>query len=602
MLRLLVIPVALLALLGGMMLWSGGAARQKADFSFINRGEIGTLDPNRMSWMQDIRLGYALWEGLYALDPKTLEAVPGCAEVEISPDKTVYTFHIRPTAKWSNGDNVLAQDFYFAWRRMLEEPGDYTYLLHYMKGAEEYEKAFPDYVKARTAAYYRWDEDKKAAKNAGRVPPPEPNIKPPPGVRGIELSNADPRMLRVTLEHPVAFFPDIVAFPPMFPLNEKSMEKFLDKNTFQRTGQRIYDKEFTRPPQLVTNGAYLLKSWEFKRRLRIEANPYYWDRANVKSKVIDQVAADDMQWAYEMYQSGGVDWISEIPGEIGAELKAKGDGARAENPARRAKGLPLLDERRDLHIYTSFGTYFYSFNCQPTLSNGAKNPFADVKVRRALSMALDKQEIVDTITRMGEPPATTYIPVGAFPRYHSPEGFARDVEKARTLMAEAGYPEGRGFPNVSLLFNNEGQHGPIAENVHRQWQDKLGIDIRLEGIEIKMFRDRLHSKDYAVARASWYGDYNDPSTFTDKYRPGGGNNDSGWDNQQYADLCDKADLEPDADKRLRYFEQAEKILLDEAPILPIYAYVNSYMFRDNVTGLPLNPRAMVMFKSIEVKR
>jgi oligopeptide transport system substrate-binding protein len=601
MLRLLIIPVALLALLGGMMFWSGGATRQKADFSFINRGEIGTLDPNRMSWMQDIRLGYALWEGLYALDPKTLDAVPGCAEVEVSPDKTVYTFHIRPTAKWSNGDDVLARDFYFAWRRMLEEPGDYTYLLHSIKGSEEYEKAFPDYVKARTAAYEQWDKEKDAL-GPHAAPPPEPKVNPPADISGLALFPADPRMLRVTLTQPVAFFPDVVAFPPMFPLNEKSMEEFLDKNAFQHTGRRIYDKEFTRPPKLVTNGAYRLQSWEFKRRLRIEANPYYWDRANVKSKVIDQVSAEDPQWAYEMYNSGGVDWLSEIPGDIGAELKAKGEQARADNPARRLKGLPPLDEHRDLHVFTSFGTYFYSFNCQPKLNNGAMNPFADVRVRRALTMVVDKKEIVDTITRLGEQPATTYIPVGAFPRYHSPEGIPRDVEKARQLLAEAGYPQGRGFPSVSLLFNNEGQHGPIAENVHRQWQDKLGIDIRLEGIEIKQFRDRLHSKDYAVCRASWYGDYNDPSTFTDKYLPDGGNNDSGWNNDAYADLCKKAGTEPDADKRLRYFEQAEKVLLDEAPILPIYSYVNSYLFRDNVTGLPLNSRAMVMFKSIEVKR
>ncbi|HWE98048.1 MAG TPA: peptide ABC transporter substrate-binding protein [Tepidisphaeraceae bacterium] len=601
MLRLLVIPVALLALLGGMMFWSGGATRQKADFSFINRGEIGTLDPNRMSWMQDIRLGYALWEGLYALDPATLDAVPGCAEVEVSPDKTVYTFHIRPAAKWSNGEDVLARDFYFAWRRMLEEPGDYTYLLHYIKGAEDYEKAFPDYVKTRTAAYETWEEEKRSLKPNEKAPP-EPSVQPPSGVSGMTLFPQDPRMLQVTLKHPVAFFPDIVAFPPMFPLNEKSMEEFLDKNAYQHTGRRIYDKEFTRPPKLVTNGAYRLESWEFKRRLRLEANPFYWDRAHVRSKVIDQVACDDLQWGYEMYQSGGVDWISEIPGDIGAELRLKGEQARAENPSRRAKGLPPLDERRDLHVFTSFGTYFYSFNCQPKLNSGAINPFADVRVRRALTMVVDKKEIVDTITRLGEEPATTYIPVGAFPRYHSPEGIPRDVEKARQLLAEAGYPGGRGFPSVSLLFNNEGQHGPIAENVHRQWQEKLGIDIRLEGIEIKQFRDRLHSKDYAVCRASWYGDYNDPSTFTDKYLPDGGNNDSAWNNQQYADLCAKADLEPNSDKRLRYFEQAEKVLLDEAPILPIYSYVNSYMFRDNVTGLPLNPRAMVMFKSIEVKR
>ncbi len=379
------------------------------------------------------------------------------------------------------------------------------------------------------------------------------------------------------------------------------MEPFLDEANYRKTGRRIYNKEFTRPPALVTNGAYRLKEWAFKRRLRMEANRYYWDIANVKSRVIDQVSADDPQWAYEMYASGGADWLSELVGDLGSELRNASEQAIAQNPGRRARGLSPLPEYRDLHAFPAFGTYFYSFNCQPKLSSGRLNPFADVRVRRAFSMALDKKVIVDNITRMGELPSNTYIPVAAFPRYHSPPGLPEDFTEARRILAEAGYPDGKGFPPVSLLFNNEGQHKPIAENIHRQWLDKLGVDVKLEGIEIKMFRERLHSKDYFVARASWYGDYNDPSTFTDKYLPGGGNNDSAWDNADYAGLCAKADVEPDADQRLRDFEKAEDILLNEAPILPIYTYVNTYMFHSNVTGIPLNSRAMTMFKSIQVR-
>src|SRR6267154_2602213 len=138
--RLLVIPLVLLALLAGVIAWSGGGVtRSKPDFIFINRGDIGTLDPNRMSWLQDIRVGYMIWEGLYALDPVTLDPVPGAAErIDISPDKTVYTFHLRGDGRWSNGDAVVAGDFVFAWRRMLEEPGDYTYLFNYIKGAKQY--------------------------------------------------------------------------------------------------------------------------------------------------------------------------------------------------------------------------------------------------------------------------------------------------------------------------------------------------------------------------------------------------------------------------------------------------------------------------------
>ncbi len=546
--RLLPILLVMALLAGGAFLWQRTTAGPPADFTFINRGDVGTLDPNRMSWMQDIRLGYAMWEGLYTLDPVTLEAIPGCADpIDLSPDKTVYTFHIRPSARWSDGSDVTSADFVFAWRRMLEDPGDYSSLLYYIRGAEEYAKVY--------------GENK------------------PADFKTVGIEALGPKTLRVTLKHPVTFFPDICAFPPAFPLLEKSMAEF--KEVDAATGHVSYRKEFTLPPKLITNGPYKLTSWRFKQRLRIEANPYYWDRANVPTRIIDQISSEDPLWAYTLYDTQGVDWIAEVTGDIGAELRAKG--------------------RTDLHVFPAFGTYFYSFNCRPKLNDGHANPFNDVRVRQAFTMALDKKVIVDTITRMGEIPSTTYIPIGAFPRYNSPAGLPADADKARSLLAAAGYPGGKGFPNISLLFNSEGQHKPIAENIRRQWIDTLHVDVRLENIEIKQFRDRLHNKDYAVARASWFGDYNDPSTFTDKYKPDSGNNDSDWLNADYLKLCDKADVEPDADQRLRYFERAEKLLLDEAPILPIYTYVNAYLYRDDIHGIPLNSRAMIMFKSIRAR-
>lgn len=554
MLRFAVIPIALILLLAGMMVWSGGATERKADFTYIDRGEVSTLDPNRISWTQDIRVAYALWEGLYTLDSVNLEATPGCAfPIEISPDKTVYTFHIRPEAKWSNGDSVLVDDFLFAWRRMLEEPGDYTYLLHYIRGAKEYEDAFEADDPAKSADFSK-----------------------------VAVEKLDPRTLRVTLVHPVAFFPDVCAFPCAFPLNEKSMERFRVADTIKKSGahHKNYDKEFTRAPYLVTNGAYKLTDWQFRRRMRMQANPFYWDRANVKSKIIDKVSAEDLQWAYEMYSSGGVDWITDLTGDIAFELYAR--------------------HRPELHVFPAFGTYFYSFNCNDKLNDGRPNPFADKKVRQAFCLAVNKKVIVDTITRLGEIPSDNYIPIGAFPRYHAPQGLSMDIGRARRLLAEAGYPEGRGFPQITLLFNNESNHAAIAQSVHRQWQENLGVDVRLEGIELKVFRDKLHTKDYAVCRASWFGDYNDPSTFTDKYKKDSGNNDSNWLNDDYQHLCELADVEPDADKRLAYFSQAEQILLDEAPILPVFTYVNAYVFNEHVKGLPLNIRAMEMYKSIEV--
>jgi oligopeptide transport system substrate-binding protein len=546
--RLLVIPLVLLALLAGVIAWSGGGVtRSKPDFTFINRGEIGTLDPNRMSWMQDIRVGYMIWEGLYALDPVTLDPVPGAAQsIDINPDKTVYTFHLRSDGQWSNGDAVVASDFVFAWRRMLEEPGDYSYLLNYIKGAKAYSDNFVDNKPADFSTV------------------------------GIEA--LDPRTLRVTLNHPVTFFPDLCAFAPFFPLNERSMRPFEKKD--EQSGHLTYDKAFTR--HLVGNGPYNIVEWQFKRGVRFEANPNYWDHANVKSKVIYMVSADDPLAAFLKYDSGAVDWQAEITGDIAAELH------RAHRP--------------DLHVFPSFGTYFYSINCRPKLPDGRDNPLIDVRVRQALTMSIDKQAIVDTITRLGEKPAEKYIPPGIFNHFESAPGFGYNIVRAKQLLADAGYPDGRGFPQLSLLYNNEANHGDIAQNVRRQWIDHLGIDFKPEPVEIKTFRERLHKKDYAIARASWFGDYNDVSTFTDKYLSNSENNDSDWQNAKYDQLCAKAEVEPDAQKRLRLLEQAEDLINTELPIIPIYYYVNTYLFRDNVKGIPLDKRNMVNFKSVYVEK
>src|SRR5262249_37684395 len=156
-----------------------------------------------------------------------------------------------------------------------------------------------------------------------------------------------------------------------------------------------------------------------------------------------------------------------------------------------------------------------------------------------------------------------------------------DVAKAKQLLADAGYPDGKGFPSVKLLFNTEfNDHKLIAEIISRQWKRNLNVSIELDGVEIKQFQTRLHGKDYDVARASWYGDYNDVSTFTDKYRSDSLNNDSGWVNAEYDRLIDAAKKEVDPQKRLDLLSQAEQILVTEVPIIPLFHYVNKYGMRD----------------------
>lgn len=562
MLRLAVIPIALLALVAGAVVWSNTGQGPPADFSFINRGENKTLDLGVMSWSQDVRIAYQLWEGLYTPDPVTFKPIPGSADrIELSPDKTVYTFHIRPTARWCNGDTLKSTDFVFAWRRMLRQPGEYTYLFFYIKGAKEYQDAY-------AAWKSQMDQGKKA---------PEPSFDKMVGVQA-----PDAHTLIVRLAHPVPYFTSICAFPSYFPQYEPCMKAFAQwdaKHTYI-TG---YDQAFTRPPHLVGNGPYRLAEWSFKRRLRLIASDYYWNRAKTQSRIIDQLFADDGLAQFRAYESGYTDWLPDVDGDMAADLLAR--------------------HRSDLHVFPAFGTYFYDFNCRPTLSDGSKNPFHDPRVRRAFSMAVDREPIVRNVTRSGEPPANTYIPRGAFPDYPSPAGLPYDVAAARKLLAEAGYPGGAGFPHVPILFNNDFPvHGEIAQVVRRQWQANLGVDLSLEGLELKVFGERLHQHDFAVARASWYGDYYDPSTFTDVLKSSSENNDSDWRNPQYDALLVKAEFEGDPQKRMKILAQAENMILQQAPILPLYQYVNHYLFRSNVHGIALDPRMMIMMQVVKVDR
>src|SRR4051812_16600613 len=195
MLRLLLIPIGLIALVAGAVAWSGGGTESRADFTFINRGDIYTLDLNQMSYMQDFRLTYGIREGLYAPDAKTLKPEPaGAVSHEVSPDGRVWTFHLRPQAKWSNGDQVRAQDYVFSWRRMLEEPGEYTYLFYYVVNAKQYEESY----------------------GAGK----------PIDFNTVGDKAVDDLTFQVTLSDPVPYLLELVSFPPFYPRNEKSMEPF----------------------------------------------------------------------------------------------------------------------------------------------------------------------------------------------------------------------------------------------------------------------------------------------------------------------------------------------------------------------------------------
>ena len=575
MLRLAIIPLGLLALLAGAMIWSNADQGPPADFSYVCPAENKTLDIDVMSWLQDIRVAYGLWEGLFTPDPVTLDPVLGSADrVLISDDKTAYTFHIRDNAKWSNGDDLRARDFVFGWRRMIEQPGEYTYLFDYIKGARAYGQAYLNW-KGAVAAWGR-EVGQWRADGSGSPAP----MKPAAPVFDVGVEALGTKTLRVTLEHPLAYFPALCAYIPFCPQYEPCMRRFAQKDETE-TYVASYDQGFTRPPNLVSNGPYRLADWSFKRRVRLIANDYYWNRVSVKSRIIDQIYAGDPLAAYRIYERGEAGWLTDVAGDIAAELRAKG--------------------RSDLKLFPAFGTFFYDFNCHRTLPDGRENPLADRRVRRALSMAIDKRPIVEDATRSGEIVARTYVPPGVFAGYRSPPGLPYDVAEARRLLAEAGFPGGANFPRLNILFSTEHpETGSAAQIVRRQWQQNLGIEVGLEGIEITVFGARLHNHEFAIGAADWYGDYDDLSTFTDLFKSSSENNNPDWKSAEYDDLLRRATIETNPSRRLELLSRAENLMLEDAPIVPLYYGVVRYLIHDNVHGIPLTPRQMLMMQAVEV--
>jgi oligopeptide transport system substrate-binding protein len=338
------------------------------------------------------------------------------------------------------------------------------------------------------------------------------------------------------------------------------------------------------PQRLVTNGPYRLADRRFKRYVHLLANEHYWNRAAMKNGSILERISTDPQNAVMAYDQGKADFLPDVPtaSELAADL--------------------LRQERRDLHTQPMAGTYFYNFNCEAKLSSGADNPLADARVRRALSMAINRQTLVQKITRLNQPVAQTYIPPDALPDYQPPveAAVAEDVPAARQLLADAGYPQGRGLDGLSILYNTGHGHETIAQAIQAMWKEQLGVIVTLRGLEGKAFSERLKKRDYTIARASWFGDYPDPTSWLQKMVTGDGNNDCGWSNGEYDALLAEADGEANPIKRMKLLRDAEAIVLREQPMALLYQYVNLYLFDPTkVRGLELNAWARWQLEMVE---
>lgn len=351
-------------------------------------------------------------------------------------------------------------------------------------------------------------------------------------------------IFEVTLENPTPFFLSITSWYVLYPVCKEVVEK--------------HGVKWTRPENIVTNGPFILEKWKPQNYILLAKNPMYWDAAKVKLNKIKIYPVENLDTGTLMFIAGQIDWNYSLP-----SIK-----------------LPALEKRKDFHVAPFLGSYFYRVNTKKSL-------LADIKVRKALSFALEREKITKYVTRGGEMPAFSYVPSG-IPDYNSPKVLTENIPKAKELLKEAGFPGGKGFPKISILFNTSESHKKIAEAIQAMWKKNLGIDIELINQEWQVFLANEKAMNYEISRGAWIGDYLDPNTFLELFTSDSPGNKTGWKNQEYDKIIKLCSALMDLKKRNKEFKKAEEILLSEMPIIPIYIYTKPYLLNSKVKGFYSN--------------
>ncbi|HUJ43040.1 MAG TPA: peptide ABC transporter substrate-binding protein [Opitutaceae bacterium] len=466
-----------------------------------NGSEPRDLDPHVVVSFNDFNIVLALFEGLTGIDERTSQPIPALAERwETSPDGLVWRFHLRPGARWSNGDALTAADFVFGIHRALSPrlASEYAYVLYPLKNAEAF--------------------------SGGRVT----------DFAQVGVRAADAYTLEFTLERPAPYLAAAATLPAWFPVHRASIEKL----------GRFDDRAvpWTRPEHMVCNGPFLLQEWSPNNRVVVARNPNYWDAPRVRLHRMVFYPIENAATQEAAFRAGQLHLTSDVP-------LSKIAVYRRQNPAV-LRIDPFLD------------TAFLRFNTR-------RAPFNDRRVRQALARALDRSALVRDVLLGGQQPAHCLTPpntAGYTARAAIPDDFAA----ARQLLAEAGYPGGHDFPKVEIQFATLELNQRLLEAIQQMWRRELGIEVTLANKEQRVWLNDERQLNYDISYAHWIGDYVDPSTYLDLFTSDGGNNSTGWANADYDRLTKAAGAAQDPTQRDELYQQAEAILLEDAPIVPVF--------------------------------
>jgi len=615
-----------------------------AEFSLQNGTDPKTLDPHRATGQPESRILFGIFSGLLQMlpdgepDPENglqpMTPQPAVAKsYDVSDDKRTYTFHLREDAVWSDGTPITSADFVWSWTRMLHPATacEYNFQLFSVPYAEAFSsgvvevgdrcevelfdrpnsdgtteadtgeaniQSFPrgtmlygtlreirkppepkftedDSEDDRSKALGQWQEkwvyrldvaevspngevdwDGPAESRTFVVEPKSPLVETDTArvhnvliaftkLGGVETP--DEHTLVVNLKDPLPYFPSLTAYYPLFPVPRHVIEKH---------GAPMW----TKPENIVSNGAYTVELRRLRDRVRLRKNPRWFDADITSIETIDCLSTEGQNTALNMYETGQIDWVTDPPTAL----------------------MEVLRERDDFYAAPKLSVYFYRINT-------TRKPMDDPRVRRAISMAIDRKQIVEQVTKSGQVPAFSLVPPG-IAGYESPPGFDANIAEAKRLLVEAGYPGGRGMPKVTVLYNTSEGHRAIAEVIQQQLQNNLNVKFELENMEWGSFLDKTNQLDYDVARAGWIADYADPNTFLDLWLSDGPQNSTGWSSPKFDGLLKSAAAESDARKRMKLLAEAEAIWIEEMPVIPLYFYVGIAMVKPRVKGFFPSPQ------------
>ena len=364
----------------------------------------------------------------------------------------------------------------------------------------------------------------------------------------VGFAALDQRTLRVTLGYPTPYFLSLLSQPAWLPVPLATIARY---GPTDRRGN-----PWARPGRFVGNGPFTLKAWRPNQVIIVEKSPTYWNAAHVRLQAVHFHPIDSLDAEERAFRAGQLHLTEAIP-------PAKIDAYRQSQPEL-------------LRVDPYLGTYFYRLNIDRPCLN-------EPRVRRALAMAVDRRAIVEHILRGGQLPAQAFTPPG-MGGYLPPAGIPTDFAGARRLLAEVGYPGGRGLPPFELLFNSSESHQLIAEAVQEMWRRELGVEVRLVNQELKSTQDARRTGNFQILRSVWIGDYVDPASFLGVWTSTSGNNFTGWSSADYDRLMDAAARTADPAARNACFQRAEALLLEAAPIIPIYYYTHVFLLRPSVHG------------------